>query len=151
MTIRSSLFVNVRHGRTAARSLACLAACGLVSACVHPFRDAKIDPRSPVAGEVASTIRPGAPFPTFVSFPKVPTDVRPHKQYGQAAGAVEMDAKTLMAATADSTWTLSGTEPFAAQARLDAGPELPPPSPDETEAFAKDQKARATPPPPVKR
>ena len=151
MTIRSSLFVNVRRSSTAARGLACLGACGLLSACVHPFRDAQVDPRSPVAAEVASTVRPAAPFPTFVAFPKVPTDIRPHKQYGEAAGKVEMDAATLIAATADSTWTLSATEDFAARARVDAGPDLPLPPPGDTEAFAKDQKARATPPPPVKR
>jgi hypothetical protein len=151
MTIRSSLFVNACRSPMAARVLACLGACSLLAGCVHPFRDAKVDPRSPVAAEVVTTIRPGAPFPTFVNFPKVPTDVRPHKQYGQAAGKVEMDAQTLIAATADNTWTLSGTEDFVVQARLDAGPDLPPPAPGDTEAFAKDQKARATPPPPVKR
>ena len=151
MAIWSSPFVNARHSRTAARALACLAAGGLLSACVHPFRDAQVDPRSPIAAEVATTVRPGAPFPTFVAFPKVPTDIRPHKQYGQAADKVELDAKTLIAATDPSTWTLTGTEAFSAQALIDAGPELPPVVPGDTDAFAKDQKARATPPPPIKR
>jgi hypothetical protein len=151
MPIRSSPFVNARHSRTAARALACLAAGALLSACVHPFRDAQVDPRSPIAAEVAKTVRPGAPYPTFVAFPKVPTDIRPHKQYGQAAAKVEMDAATLIAATDPSTWTLTGTEGFAARALADAGPELPPVTAGDAEAFAKDQKARATPPPPVKR
>ena len=151
MTIRSSLFVNARHSRTAARVVACLGACGLLSACVHPFRDAKVDPRSPIAAEVAKTVRPGAAYPTFVAFPKVPTDIRPHAQYGQAAKKIEAEAKAVVAATDPNTWTLDGTDVFAAQARVDAGPELPPVTPGDTEAFAKDQKARATPPPPIKR
>ena len=156
MKTRSSPFVNACCSRTPARGLlarACLGlgACGLLSACVHPFSDAQVDPRSPVAAEVAKTVRPGAPYPTFVAFPKVPTDIRPHKQYGQAAAQVEADAAKLVAATADNTWTLNGTDEFAAKAQTDAGPPLPPVTPGDTEAFAKDQKARATPPPPVKR
>jgi hypothetical protein len=151
MPIWSSPFVNARHSRTAACAVACLAAGGLLSACVHPFRDAQVDPRSPIAAEVAKTVRPGAPFPTFVAFPKVPTDIRPHKQYGQAAAKVELDAATLIAATDPSSWTLTGTGDFASRALIDAGPELPPVTPGDTEAFAKDQKTRAIPPPPVKR
>jgi hypothetical protein len=118
---------------------------------VHPFRDAEVDPRSPIAAEVAKTVRPGAAYPTFAAFPKVPTDVRPHKQYGQAAGKVESDRESLIAATADGTWTLAGTDAFVAKAYTDAGPALPPVTPGDAETFAKDQKARATPPPPVKR
>ena len=37
------------------------------------------------------------------------------------------------------------------KALADAGPVLPPVEPGDTEAFARDLKARATPPPPVKR
>jgi hypothetical protein len=156
MTIRSSPFVNARHSRMAARplawrALASLGACGLLTACVHPFRDAAVDPRSPVAAEVAKAVRPGAPYPTFASFPKAPNDVRPRRQYGQAAAKVELDAARLVAATADNTWTIRDTDAFVARVRGDAGPELPPVTPGDTEAFAKDQKARATPPPPVKR
>ncbi|MGZ6019244.1 MAG: hypothetical protein ACXWKO_11280, partial [Phenylobacterium sp.] len=98
--------MNVFLSGTGARALLGLGACGLLSACVHPFRDAEVDPRSPIAAEVARTVRPDAPYPTFVAFPKVPTDVRPHKQYGQAAGKVEADGQALVAATADKTWTI---------------------------------------------
>jgi hypothetical protein len=151
MTSRSSPFVNVFRSGTAARALLSVGVCGLLSACVHPFRDAQVDPRSPIAAEVAKTVRPGVAYPTFAAFPKVPTDVRPHKQYGQAAARVETDGQTLVTATADNTWTINDTGDFVAKARSDAGPELPPVVPGDTEAFAKDQKARATPPPPVKR
>jgi hypothetical protein len=151
MQSRSSLFVNVFRCGTAARVLLSAGVCGLLSACVHPFSDAQVDPRSPIAPEVAKTVRPAAPYPTFAAFPKVPNDVRPHKQYGQAAAKVESDAQALIAATADNTWTINDTGDFVAKARTDAGPELPPVVPGDTEAFVKGQKARATPPPPVKR
>jgi hypothetical protein len=148
MTTRSSPFVNARRSGLAAG----VGACVLLSGCIaNPFKDAIVDPRSPIAAEVTKSVNPNAPYPTFVNFPKTPAGVRPHKQYGVDAGVVEADGATLIAATADSTWTLSGTDAFAAQTRADAGPILAPPAPGDTEAFAKDLKARATPPPPVKR
>jgi hypothetical protein len=149
MHIRSSLFVNVTTRRAAAGPLAGGLACVLLSACVgNPFQDAQVDPRSPIAAEVAKSVRADAAYPTFRGIPPVPKDVRPHRQYGIAAAQIEKDAAHLAAATADNTWTLENTETFAAQARADAGPVLPPAEPGETEAFVKGLKARATPPPP---
>ena len=152
MRTRSSLFVNVRRSLLAAKLLAGAAGCMLVSGCVgNPFEDAKVDPRSPIAAEVAKSVRTNAAYPTFKSMPPVPKDVRPHLQYGQTADQIEKEAKVLTAATADNTWTLSGTDAFAAKAQADVGPDLPPVQPGDTEAFARDQKARATPPPPPPR
>jgi hypothetical protein len=152
MPVRSSLFVNVRHRHLAAKLAAGAAGCALLAGCVgNPFADAKVDPRSPIAAEVASSVRPNAPYPTFRAIPPIPKDVRPHKQYGLQAATIEKDAARLAADTAANTWTLNGTDTFAAEARTDAGPELPPVQPSDTAAFAKDQKARATPPPPVRR
>jgi hypothetical protein len=148
MDVRSSLFVNVRQHRLAAKLMACAGACALTAGCIgNPFADAKVDPRSPIAAEVATSVRPNAPYPTFRSIPPTPKDVRPHKQYGVQAAQVEASAAAVEKATADNTWTLSGTDAFATEARQDAGPELAPPEPGDTEAFAKSQKARATPPP----
>lgn len=147
MTTRSSPFVNARRSGLAAG----VAGCALLSGCVHPFKDAIVDPRSPVAAEVAKTVRPDAAYPTFVDFPKKPTGLRPTRQYGSDADKVNTDAAKLIAATTDSTWTLRDTDAFAAKALADAGPVLPPVQPGDTEAFARDLKARATPPPPVKR
>jgi len=152
MHVRSSLFVNVRRSRRAAKLLASAGACALLTACVaNPFEDAKVDPRSPVAAEVAKSVRADASYPTFRGIPAFPKDVRPHRQYGQQAAAIEKDGATLVAATADDTWTLTQSETFAGAVRSAAGPELPPPQPADTAAFAKDLKARATPPPPPKR
>jgi hypothetical protein len=152
MHSRSSLFVNVRPRRQAARLVAGAAACTLLCGCVgNPFEDAKVDPRSPIAAEVAKSVHADAAYPTFKSIPPIPKDVRPHRQYGQQAAQIEKDAGTLRAETADSTWTLTDSEAFAAKAREDAGPLPAPIEPGGTEAFARDQKARATPPPPPPR
>jgi hypothetical protein len=148
MDVRSSLFVNVRRYGRDARLLASVGACVMLSACFsNPFKDAKVDPRSPIAAEVARTVRPDAPYPTFAGIPPIPKDVRPHKQYGQAADQIEQAAAAVNRATAANTWTLSDSETFAARARAAAGPELAPAEPSDTEAFAKDLRKRATPPP----
>jgi hypothetical protein len=54
-------------------------------------------------------------------------------------------------ATGDDTWTLSNTEIFAGEVKSGAGPDLGPPPQSDTEAFAKDRRKRATPPPPTQR
>ena len=152
MHVRSSLFVNLRQTRRAAKLLASTAVCALLAACVgNPFEDAKVDPRSPVAAEVAKSVHADAGYPTFRSIPSFPKDVRPHRQYGQQAAAIEKDAAAVIAATADGTWTLTQSDTFADAVRSSAGPLLPPAQPADTAAFAKDLKARATPPPPPPR
>jgi hypothetical protein len=152
MNVRSSLFVNVRRTRRAAQLLAGIGACAMLCGCVgNPFEDAKVDPRSPIAGEVAKSVKHDAPYPTFASIPPVPKDIRPHKQYGQAAAQIEKTRAELALATADSTWTLSNTEIFAAEVKAGAGPEVAAAQQSDTDTFARDQRKRATPPPPTKR
>jgi hypothetical protein len=134
-----------------AKLLASAGACALVAACVgNPFEDAKVDPRSPVAGEVAKTVKPDAPYPTFAAIPPVPKDMRPRRQYAVAAGQVDQAAVQLEQATAENTWTLQHTDTFAAQANQAVGPDVAAPQPADTEAFAAAQRKRATPPPPAK-
>jgi hypothetical protein len=152
MNVRSSLFVNVHRTRWAAQLLAGVGAYAMLSGCMgNPFKDARVNPRSPIAAEVAAVVRPNAPYPTFASIPPIPKDIRPHKQYGQAADEIEKTRVALVLETADNTWTLSNTEAFAGEAKAVAGPELAPVQPSDTDSFAKDQRKRATPPPPVKR
>ena len=96
--------------------LSLAAGCILLGACAgNPFADAKIDPRSPVAGDVARLVRPDAPYPTFAAIPPVPKDIRPPRQFGQAAAGP--DAEPGKAAD---------TEAFAAALRKRATP--PPPA-----------------------
>ena len=146
------LFVNARPAATAARGLAVAAAGALVCGCVgNPFAEAQVDPRSPVAAEVARAARTSTDFPSFAEIPVVPTDVRPIRMYGDAAREVELVRAELERATAPGTWTLQNTEAFAERARRDVGPEIAPAEPRDTEAYADELRRRATPPPPPKR
>jgi hypothetical protein len=58
-----------------------------------------------------------------------------------AGAALERD-------TAPDTWTLNATDAFVEKARRDAGPQIEPPKPGDAEAFARELRERATPPPP---
>lgn len=152
MTPLARLFVNARQGPTAARLVVAAGAAALLSGCVgNPFDVAKVDPASPVAGEVSRLVRSSKDYPTFAEIPKKPADVRPLRLFGQAADEVAAAGAALEQATAPSTWTLSNTDSFAAKARTDAGPEAAAADPRSTEAFADDLRRRATPPPPPKR
>lgn len=121
----------------------------LLNGCVgNPFADSKVDPASPVAGDVARLTRQDGRFPTFSGIPNPPKDLRPTPQYGRDARGVAAAAAALIAATEPGTWTLKDTEAFADTARKSAGPTLEPANPGDAEAFAREQRARATPPPP---
>ncbi|WP_397402102.1 hypothetical protein [Phenylobacterium sp.] len=131
------------------RPLALVAVCAVLSACVStPFREAVIDPKSAVAGDVERLTRGEGTFPTFADIPKTPQDVRPLAQFGVAARSLTAAGDDLLRATAPETWTLQATEAFVEKARRDAGPEIEPPKPGEAEAFARELRERATPPPP---
>lgn len=126
-----------------------LLGCAVVAGCAgSPFKDAKIDPDSPVAADVARISRQPTRFPTFAAIPKPPADIRPLPRYGRDARAVLAAGEDLTNATAPGTWTLNGTDDFAEKARQDAGPQIEPPKPGEAEAFARALRERATPPPP---
>lgn len=114
----------------------------------NPFSGAKIDPASPVAPEVARITRGDAGYPTFAGIPNPPADVRPLAQYGQSARSIIAEGAALNGATAPETWTLDGTDAFAEKARQEAGPQWEPPPPGDAEAFARELRERATPPPP---
>jgi hypothetical protein len=153
MSDSARLFVNACQFGRASRPLAAAALAALVSGCIaNPFADAKVDPASPIAAEVAKVGRMNADYPSFSEIPPVPKDLRPAKMYGQAAGDLQRAGDQLVQATAPSTWTLTGdTEAFAGGARDQAGPPLAPADPAATEAYVKELRKRATPPPPPKR
>jgi hypothetical protein len=138
-----------RTARTVGRISGAGVCCALLAGCIgNPFKDAKIDPSSPVAADVARITREPAKFPTFASIPNPPTDVRPPRQYRENAQAVLAAGESLRQATEPDTWTLQGTEAFAEAARREAA--APPPvSPSSgADAFVREQRERATPPPP---
>ena len=152
MNAQANLFLNANQVVKAANLVACLSACGLLGGCVgDPFERAKVDPRSPVAAEVALAARTPAAFPKFADIPPVPKDIRPKPQFGKAAAQTELAAAQIERATAPDTWTLQQTDAFAGAARKAVGPDVAPADSTATEAFAKDLRKRATPPPPPKR
>lgn len=124
-------------------------ACALSAGCVgNPFADARVDPASPVAPEVARVAHVNRAWPQFSQIPPAPKDVRPPQQYGRAAQAIEQARADLEAQTAPETWSLTGTEGFANQGRSQVGSEAPPQPSGVTGAFANEARKRATPPPP---
>ena len=148
------LFANTRPVFAVARLFACAGACLLTTACIsRALSDITIDPSSPIAPEAAKLSRNNAPFPKFSQIPAVPKDVRPVKQFGVAAAETVKVRDDLIAKTEPNTWTLKSgdTTTFAGQGRTAAGPEVAPSDPAVTEAFARELRKRATPPPPPKR
>jgi hypothetical protein len=139
----------------AARLLACAGACVLTSACGGGLlSQTRIDPASPVAGDVAKLSRANRAFPKFSQIPPVPKDVRSPRAFGVAAAATTKVRDEIIRKTEPGAWTLQGgesTNAFAGEARTAAGPELHATDPAVTEAFARELRKRATPPPPPKR
>ena len=132
----------------ALRGLACAAGCALTAGCIaDPFPNAKIDPNSPVAGDVARMARANADYPSFNEIPAIPKDIRPLALYGQQAGDLKGVRERIERETAPETWTLQDTTGFAERSR-DAVPDIPPPTAADAEAFARELRERATPPPP---
>ena len=99
--------------------------------------------------DVARMARTGTDYPTFADIPPVPTDQRPIGQWGKEADKLETASADLERKTAPNTWTLDGTERFQARAQAEAGPDNTgaTSSTAATEAFARQLRERATPPP----
>jgi hypothetical protein len=116
-----------------------------------PFARAQVDPKSPIAGEVAKAATLKSAYPTFEGIPEVPKDIRSKTQFGQEARQTETAAADIARATAPDTWTLQATDAFAASARAAVGPDLAAVDPAASDAFAQELRKRATPPPPPKR
>ena len=139
------------HFPNAARTVRLLAAggaCVLLAGCIaDPVSDTRIDPNSPVAADVQRLSRANADYPSFNEIPAVSKDARPLRAYGSAAEELKLARTELERQTAENTWTLRNTEEFARRLRQGV-PDIPPPSPGDAEAFARELRERATPPPP---
>ena len=137
--------------RRAGLLAAAMAGCSLLGGCIgDPFKEARVDPASPVAPDVVRMTSAGAKagFPRFRDIPAASKDYRPIALYGQSAHQLELAGAELVRATAPGTWTLQNSEAFAEEARRNVGPELPPVSPGATDEELKRLRERATPPPP---
>ena len=144
------LFPNVRRASRLLLSAGAVGGAGaLLAGCIgNPFVDAQVDPNSPVAAEVARVAKTNTDYPSFSDIPVIPQDLRPVGLYGREARAVKLAGEKLLAETAPETWTLKNTESFAAEAQRDAGPTFEEGPQRDPEAFARELRERATPPPP---
>jgi hypothetical protein len=144
------LFACSSLGASARGLLGCAATAALLAGCAgNPFAEAKVDANSAVAEDVARMAHESRAFPTFADIPPPPSAQRPLASWGQAADQLEVARANVETATAPSTWTLTGTERFVARARSQVGPDIGPTesTTPSSEAFAKELRERATPPP----
>lgn len=152
MNAQAGDLVKAREKAKSLRLLLCLGAAAALGACVSdPLANAPVDPASPVAKEVSAVANTDRPYPRFSEIPKRPTDERPVAAWASAARDVQGAGQELAAQTAPETWTLHNTESFAAQAQAAVRDE---PASEraggDTETFAREQRERATPPPPAR-
>jgi hypothetical protein len=145
-----------RIWRGKGRLLLCAASVLTLCACtsvplVEPYANAEVDPTSTAAAQVQAAAAQRRDYPTFEDIPQMPTDLRSEGGWQLAVTATEQDRVELLNAAAPSTFSLSGTEAFAAaqRARIDIDPSDIPTAADAaaTEAWARAMRARATPPP----
>ncbi|HSZ53883.1 MAG TPA: hypothetical protein VK801_20120 [Caulobacteraceae bacterium] len=103
---------------------------------------------TPDACASTSSDHPGG-YPSFCSIPLPPTDVRTAAEFKTAVVDARVAGRSLTRATARMHWSLTPgeTEAFAAQARAQATPPPPLTPPGEAEEFARRAREEATPPP----
>jgi hypothetical protein len=89
------------------------------------------------------------PYPNFCDIPPAPKSVPSAASFKTDVVAVRIAGRNLDTRSGPDTWSLSGTETFAAEAKREVEP--PPPmttaEPGGTEAFVKKSQAQTTPPP----
>ncbi|HYD46195.1 MAG TPA: hypothetical protein VEA79_13100 [Phenylobacterium sp.] len=136
--------MNVFRQAATATGFLALGACASVTGGPAP-----IDPASPAAAQMQALLDKPAEQPKFVDIPPLPTDVRAPEAFADARSALEREGEALALATAPNTWSLEGTESFAARARADSSDGVAPSEQDRraTDAFADELRRRATPPP----
>lgn len=127
------------------------AAATLGGCAIGPLANGPIDPASPVAAEVAAIANADRPYPRFSDIPKRPADEREAPAWAAATADVRATGEELVRQTAPETWTLDNTAAFAARAHEAVRDE---PAFEraggDTETFAREQRERATPPPPAR-
>jgi hypothetical protein len=146
---------SARVNKSALTSLALLAGSLTLAGCLahDPFAP-PTDPKSAAAQQVNEAAARDAPFPRWADFPAKPKDVPTAEEFGMRVVETE-EAKAILEAQArELVWTLDNTEGWATAARDFVDPRFaqpaPPDSRAQTEAWAAEMRARATPPPIVK-
>jgi len=112
------------------------------------------DPQSAAAASIAEATARTKPYPKWSDFPAAPTNVPQPSTIATRVAETEAAQAALVAAAAEIEWTLSDTQGWAASARSLVDPSLAVPAPADataqTEAFAAEARAKATPPPVAK-
>lgn len=134
-------------------SLTAIAASGLSACAIEGglSQRSTIAPDGPVAKAIAEAkARPGA-FPNFADFPKKPTDMRKAADWDQGSAVLKKGGEEL-AAAARSPAEMPDPDTYAKQLRARSGlDQITPPDAAEAaalDAYARDLRERATPPPP---
>lgn len=148
MNARLALSEDARRARRIGARSAGVGLVVLLAGCAGgPKTQARIDPASPIAPEAARVRALKGPYPTFAEIPPAPKDVRAPKAYAAAVADAKSALAKLESETGPETWTLNGSDSFAANAQREAGAEPAAPKGADTEAFARGLRERATPPP----
>ena len=107
-------------------------------------------PSSPLPDDVAANRQNPGSSPNFCQIPPRPTDVRKAGAFKQAVVAIRLSGVHLVAQTAPGTFSLEDTDGFASDARALATPPAPmtPLDGQQTPAFTDQARALARPPGP---
>lgn len=110
-----------------------------------------VDPTSPLGRSIreADAAAAVAAYPDIAAIPSIPADVRSEAEWRAAAGAVVAEGEGLESWRASNPPELTDPDAFAAATRaavgLDAATLPPAPTPEESAAYARAQRERATP------
>jgi hypothetical protein len=141
--------------RSLGRAALCAALVVATAACASPpkfgpFGMGGVDPNSPVAAEVTQAEHTPGGYPKLSATPAIPTDIRPVTAWREAVLAVKADRVATDRQAAAIPFTLNNTQTWAAQTRGRVDPGEAHGAPAQTqaqaEAFAAQERARATPP-----
>jgi hypothetical protein len=154
--VRSLLRTWSRPASLAALAGVALAGLGL-GGCGHlpnyPFYQPPVDVTSPIAADINKAGLATEAYPSFLSVPSVPQDVRPATAWTRNVYNTLRERRESQAMAVLYPQSLYGAEAFAQEQRLKAAPPITPAEAaaqsEKTAKFAKDQRDRAKAPSPA--
>jgi hypothetical protein len=119
----------------------------------YPFYQPPVDVTSPIAADIRKTNPATAPYPSFLSLPPQPQDIRPATAWTRNIYNTLRLRRQQQAMAVLYPQSLYGTEAFAKEERSKAAAPITPAQAaaqtDKTAQFAKDQRDRAKAPSPA--
>jgi hypothetical protein len=119
----------------------------------YPFYQPPVDVTSPIAEDIRKASPDTEAYPSFLSVPPLPQDVRPVSAWTRNVYNTLRERRQSQAMTVLYPQSLYGAEAFAKEQRLKAAPPMTPAQAaaqsDATAKFAKDQRDRAKAPSPA--